>query len=56
MSISTKDEKNFKDYIVNNDLLAEAIEWIKSNLDPTDVFDISDLEEWAEDNDYVKSE
>ena len=36
--------------------LDEAIEWIKSNLNPEDVFDDRDLRQWADENDYVAKE
>jgi hypothetical protein len=57
MSTSYNDDANFRDFIrsllVPDAILEEAIEWIKKNLDPEDVFDKSDLEIWAETNDYV---
>jgi hypothetical protein len=36
--------------------LDEAIEWIKSNMNPEDVFDDRDLRQWADDNDFVPRE
>jgi len=36
--------------------LDEAIEWIKHNLNPEDVFDEGDLEEWATDNGFFTEE
>lgn len=39
---------------VSGSALDSAIDWIKSNLNPDDVFDESDLEAWAEANGYVK--
>lgn len=50
------ERKNFIKDIVPEDLLDMAIEWIKSNMEPIEVFDESQLKEWAEDNEYVKAE
>jgi hypothetical protein len=35
------------------DALDVAVDWIKENLAPDDVFSDEQLEEWAEDNGYV---
>jgi len=32
----------------------EAMEWIRNNLYPEDVFNEEALEKWAENNDYIK--
>jgi hypothetical protein len=34
----------------------DAVDWIKRNLEPEDVFDKNDLEGWAESNGYIKEE
>jgi hypothetical protein len=34
--------------------LDEAIDWIKNNLKPDDVFDNKELESWAESNGYIQ--
>ncbi len=34
--------------------LDDAIEWIKNNLSPEDVFSEKDLDQWAEENEYTK--
>ena len=36
-----------------DDLLDKAIEWIKSNMSPEDVFDDEQLEEWANTNAFI---
>ena len=36
--------------------LDEVIGWIKSNLNPEDVFDEKDLRQWADENDFVAKE
>jgi hypothetical protein len=38
------------------DALGEAIDWIAANCEPDEVFGEEVLEEWAEDNDWVKGE
>jgi hypothetical protein len=39
-----------------DDLLDKVVEYVKDNFHPDDIFDESDLEEWARDNGFVKSE
>lgn len=39
---------------LTNSALDQAIEWIKYNLTPEDVFSTKDLEAWAESNGYKK--
>ena len=36
--------------------LDEAIHWIKKNIDPEEVFDVEQLDKWAENNGYKKGE
>ena len=50
------ENKKFADSLLPQYLLDEAISWIEANLEPEDVFSKSKLEDWAENNDYVKSE
>lgn len=50
------DNKKFADALLPQYLLDEAISWIESNLEPEEVFSKSQLEEWAENNDYVKAD
>jgi hypothetical protein len=42
------------DFSVPNSMLDTAIEWIRTNLNPDDVFEKDKLEAWAESNDYKK--
>ena len=51
-----QDEQMFKSEVVGNDLLDNAISWIKASLHPDEVFDLSDLEAWAEDNGWTRVE
>jgi hypothetical protein len=52
-----KDE--FRDYFVSEvmglNALEESISWIQKNLYPEDVFEESQLSQWAEEKDYVKN-
>jgi hypothetical protein len=50
MPIYRNDER-FIEAIVPSDLLEQAISWIKSNLNPDDVFDEDQLKDWALDQD-----
>lgn len=59
---TTQQNKEFKNQLVSDiednisrDYLEESIiPWINTNLEPDDVFDKKDLENWAESNGYVK--
>jgi len=55
MSTASQD-REFLNEVIGTSLLENAIEWIKDNLEPEDVFDEKDLEHWAEMNDYQKIE
>jgi hypothetical protein len=48
MRISAKQNKEFTDAILPVYPLDQAVEWINSNLDPSDVFTEDKLEAWAE--------
>jgi len=53
MSYSFKLNAGFTDAIINKGtFLDDAVDWIKSSLEPEDVFDESDLEDWAIDNGF----
>jgi hypothetical protein len=54
---SVKNDRGFKDEIASqlpDDLLDTAISWITRNLKPEEVFDDKELENWSEENGYVK--
>lgn len=58
---TTRQQKDFADTIIEAvDIspkgLGIAIDWIRENLDPEDVFDEKKLSAWAEENGYIKSE
>lgn len=42
--------KQFADHLLNDDALTLAIEWIRDNIDPKDVFEIKTLENWCQEN------
>lgn len=51
------ENKQFAESVIDTDnLLDNAIDFIKSNLAPDDVFDKAALENWAEDNGYVEEQ
>jgi hypothetical protein len=56
--VTRKDKESFNSAILPNfdDLLSGAIDWIKGNMSPEDVFDDAALSEWAEANGYMTEE
>lgn len=50
MSTTAKQDNAFLVDVIGTGTLEAAIEWIQSNLSPAEVFTISDLSDWAEDN------
>jgi hypothetical protein len=52
MTTTGHQDRDFADRLIpgRDSLLADAIEWIKGNLAPDDVFDSRDLFEWAGEN------
>lgn len=59
MSTTTKQDKDFASELAGEvrlepSALQTAIDWIKDNLKPDDVFSDKDLETWAENNGYTK--
>lgn len=53
MTTSTRQDNDFLDAVISKCLLEEAIDWIKSNLDPDEVFDDDSLHDWANENGYM---
>jgi len=49
-----KQDSDFIGSVIDQYLLENSIEWIKSNMLPEDVFDEDLLDDWAQENDYVK--
>lgn len=48
--------KEFLLTLINETLLDDAIDWIKMNLNPEEVFNDNDLEDWAYENGFTKNE
>lgn len=55
MATTHAEDSNFLNDVIGTGLLESSIEWIKTNLTPEDVFSKEVLCEWAENNDYIKS-
>lgn len=47
-------ETDFINNVIGRGILDEAVDWVKSNLEPDEVYDKEELEEWAENNGFVK--
>lgn len=59
MSVNWRETSDFKDFLndyIPEYLLEDIIFWINSNLAPEDVFEKTYLDQWAENNDYIKEE
>jgi hypothetical protein len=50
------DSNRFIDWVIPENLLEDSIRWINSNLNPEDVFSMEDLNTWALDHGYSKTE
>jgi len=55
-TLIASDYREFKEAILDDGVLQEAINWIQANLSPEDVFSDNALEDWAEENGWVKDE
>lgn len=53
---SSFENKQFAEAILPAWPLDEAIDWIKANLSPEDVFDFEQLKAWAEDCGFVEKD
>lgn len=52
---STKDNEKFRDSLfIGKSLLDDALDWIRENMQPDEVFGDNELSEWAEENGFVK--
>lgn len=56
MTTYSQDEDFLKAVVGGTALLEKAIDWIKDNLGPDEVFDESELQAWAKDNGFVEEE
>lgn len=51
---SLQQDRNFKEAVIPDSLLEQAIAWISSSLSPEDVFTDKQLAEWATTNGYTE--
>ena len=51
---TNRENKEFVETLLGSSALDSSIEWIAKNLNPSDVFDETDLETWALNNGFVK--
>lgn len=52
--ISYSQEKSFMDSLNLHSLASDAVDWVADNLEPDEVYDDNALQEWAENNGYIK--
>ena len=52
---TSSQDKAFLSTIFHPSLLEDAIHFIKNNFRPGEIFEKEALEEWAEDNEYIKN-
>lgn len=53
---TAREDHDFKEALIPNSLLDDAIAWIAKNLNPEEVFDEKVLGEWATENGYISKE
>jgi len=56
MRTSASDDKQFISEVIPSSLLEDSIAFIKNKYSAEEIFGKEALEEWADDNGYVKSE
>ncbi len=56
MGTSASQDASFLSEVISNTLLEEAIDWIRSNMEPDEVFEEDELREWAQNNGFVEEE
>lgn len=54
MTAKCRQNKDFRDQLISESLLENALDWIANNLPPEDVFSEAQLEEWAIDTGFIK--
>lgn len=52
--VSWGDNKNFMDSVLGSNVLEDAVEWIKNNLSPEEVFNEDELTQWALETGFIK--
>ncbi len=55
-AISTERRRRFVASVISDELLTDVIQWIQSELSPSDVFSHQQLAEWACDNGLTQNE
>jgi hypothetical protein len=53
---TAKQDNEFIGAVIPCTLLETAIDWIRSNMYPDEVYEKFELEEWAKDNGFVEDE
>ena len=56
MGTTVRQDSEFLAAVVSSSMLEDAIDWIKSNMNPEDVFEEKDLATWAEENGYENAD
>lgn len=56
MATTYKQDQAFLESMIDSGFLERALDWISHNMSPEDVFTESALENWADENGYVKEE
>lgn len=56
MRTSSTQDNNFIKEVISSCLLEDAIAWITNEFSAEELYGKEVLEEWAEDNDYIKIE
>lgn len=54
MRTNTSDDKQFISEVISSSLLEDSIAFIKNKYSPEEIFGKEVMEEWAEDNGYIK--
>lgn len=53
---TTSEDRKFKEVLVPDTLLDDAIDWIAKNLEPVAVFSVDQPTRWAEANGFQKTD
>lgn len=54
--ITSNDHRRFKEELLDGDVLERALEWIRENIEPEDVYGKKPLIDWAEGAGYTRGE
>lgn len=53
---SQAQDRAFATDLLGDSLLEEALAWIAKEFEPEDVFEVSELEEWARNNNFIHTD